>query len=61
VDEENRDVKRCIEKENNKFRQKERKSYVEMVKKIVEFAFKRDPRYKIYEKQINEELERRRK
>jgi hypothetical protein len=41
VDEENRDVKRCIEKENNKFRQKERKSYVEMVKKIVEFAFKR--------------------
>jgi DnaJ family protein A protein 5 len=41
VDEENRFVKRCIERENNKFRVKERKAYVEMVKKIVEFAFKK--------------------
>jgi hypothetical protein len=41
VDEENRFVKRCIERENNKFRVKERKGYVEMVKKIVDFAFKK--------------------
>ncbi len=41
MDEENRFVKRCIERENNKFRVKERKVYIETIKKIVEFIIKK--------------------
>ena len=35
ADDENRYVKRCVERENNKFRVKERKNYIETIKKIL--------------------------
>lgn len=45
MDEESRFVKRIIERENNSFRKKEKKTFLETIKKIVDFAFKKDPRY----------------
>ena len=50
MDDEGRFVRRIIERENNKFRKKEKKTYLETIKKIVDFCQKRDPRYKEYEK-----------
>jgi hypothetical protein len=45
MDEESRFVKRIIERENNSFRKKEKKAFLETIKKIIDFAFKKDPRY----------------
>jgi hypothetical protein len=41
MDEESRFVKRCIERENNKFRKVEKKNFLDTLKKIVDFAFKK--------------------
>ena len=41
MDEESRFFKRCIERENNKFRKVEKKNFLDTLKKIVDFAFKK--------------------
>jgi len=38
-------VKRIIERENNKERNKERKEFNDLVLQLVEYVKKRDPRY----------------
>lgn len=45
---ENRYVKRLIDKENKKERNRAKKHYMDTIKQLVEFAKKRDPRYKDY-------------
>lgn len=54
-------MRRIIERENNKFRKKEKKNYLDTIKKIVDFAFKKDPRYEAWVKLVEEEKERKQK
>lgn len=53
----NRRVKRIIDKENKKERLKEKKKFNDLVKEIVSFVKKRDPRYQKYIKKKTEEDE----
>jgi hypothetical protein len=41
MDEESRFVRRCIERENNKFRKIEKKNFLDTMKKILDFIFKK--------------------
>ena len=41
MDEESRFVRRCIERENNKFRKIEKKNFLDTMKKILDFVFKK--------------------
>lgn len=53
----NRRVKRIIDKENKKERMKEKKKFNDLVKEIVSFVKKRDPRYQKYIKKKIEQDE----
>lgn len=55
---ENRQVRRLIEKENKKERSKEKKNYVKIIKTLVDFVRKRDPRFKNYMEMLNKEQEK---
>ena len=50
----NRWVRREMEKQNKKERQKERKFYIKTVKDLISYLKKRDPRYQNYLMQLNE-------
>jgi hypothetical protein len=41
----NRDVRRWMEKENKIDRKREKKEYIDTIKKLVNFCKMRDPRY----------------
>ncbi|KAJ3217286.1 DnaJ sub C member 21 [Dinochytrium kinnereticum] len=49
-----RAIKRAMERENQKLRESGRKDYNETVRRIAEFAQKRDPRVKAYQEQMKE-------
>ena len=59
----NREIRRAMDKENKKAREKARKERTEMIRELVEFVRKRDRRYIAYEadvkKRAEEELARR--
>lgn len=55
----NRYVRREMEKENKKQRQKEKKHYLKTIKDLVEYLKKRDPRYKAHlDEQRQQELKK---
>jgi len=55
----NRQIKRLIEKDNKKERQKEKKKYIDTIKELVQFVKKRDVRYQEFIK--NEAIEKQKK
>ena len=60
----NRDTRRAIDKENKKFRDKGRKEYNDLVRSLVSYIRKRDPRIKAIEEEtqrLKEEAEEKRK
>lgn len=59
-DAENRQIRRLLEKENKKERTKEKRNYIKVIKALVEFLRKRDPRYKELTRVLQEEEEKRR-